>query len=76
MKNVCVAGLIEPESITETVFDAPRRTMRDTDIRNHSEDKTHLLSDTDNHTDYTAAGDGYVNVNLDEDRDSEFELVR
>ena len=80
-----VIGLIEPESLTETVFEAPRRKVRATDIGNHSDDTTHLLTDTDSNTDSMATGqdnmaataaDGYVNVNLDEDRDSEFELVQ
>ena len=81
--------MIEPESLTETVFDAPRRKTRATDTSNgnHSDDTTNLLTDTDtdSHMDNmaaivnnmaAAAADGYVNVNLDEDRDSEFELVQ
>ena len=79
--------MIEPESLTETVFDAPRRKTRATDTGNHSDDTTHLLTDTDtdSHMDNmaavvnnmaAAAADGYVNVCLDEDRDSEFELVQ
>lgn len=74
-------GLIEPDSVMETVFESPRK-KRSTaaHVPNHTDSKTNLLSDPDSLSDKSMdsgglAADGYINVNLDEDRESEFELL-
>ena len=68
-------GLIEPDNMVETVFQSPPKKR---EKRSAESDKTKLLSDPDlddSNANGGAAFEEYTNINLDDDRESEFELL-
>ena len=68
-------GLIEPDNMVETVFESPPKKR---EKRSAESDKTKLLSDPDldeSNANGGAAFEEYTNINLDDDRESEFELL-
>ena len=62
----------------ETIFESPPK--KRSNLSGHTESKTNLLSDSDSPPDNSMANggisaEGYTNIDLDDERESEFELL-